>query len=324
MLVVPTTGHSLAQSASQSVPVSASCVELQQSVMTQAANGKLNEAELAISAFLDSGGNQAQNVCTGFILNNVAVFLSVSGRLADAERLAERSVVILEKAYSPNDPALLRPLQTLAAARFEQGKTARAREVLKRMQTIPTDRPEDRALVHGAAAPFLVAEGRGPEAEVEYLAAVRAWEEAGRSESADVGAILDDLGSLYIHEHRLTDARQVLDRAFAICSRAKDVATMDRIKLLNVRGVLQAREGDWGAAEQDLHDALSMADREPWVDPVALRSLLKNYAVVLRRNRRRREARSIESRAAKIQIDRTTASIVDITDLLPKTKPTTK
>jgi hypothetical protein len=88
--------------------------------------------------------------------------------------------------------------------------------------------------------------------------------------------------------------------------------------------VLKARQGDWRGAEQDLHDALSMVDREPWVDPVALRSLLVNYALALRRNRRAREARSIEARAASIRIDRTVGSIVDITELLPKVKPAKK
>jgi hypothetical protein len=99
---------------------------------------------------------------------------------------------------------------------------------------------------------------------------------------------------------------------------------MDRIKLLNVRSVLQSRQGDWQGAEQDLHDALTMADREPWVDPFALRALLNNCAAVLRRNHHKREAHSIEARAAKIQIERTTASIVDMTELLPKVRPSKK
>ena len=79
-------------------------------------------------------------------------------------------------------------------------------------------------------------------------------------------------------------------------------------------------QGEWGGAEQDFRDALSMADREPWVDLVALRSLLNNYAEVLRRTHNSREARSIEARAAAIQIDRTTTAVVDLTDLLPKDK----
>jgi tetratricopeptide (TPR) repeat protein len=157
---------------------------------------------------------------------------------------------------------LLRPLQILAAARFEQSKTTRAREAFKRMQLIRIQRPEDGALVHGTAAALLEVEGRRVEAEAEYLAALRAWGGGGRGETGDAGAIINSLGALYIHEQRPDEARGALDRALGIFSRAEDTASMDRIKLLNLRGVLQARQGDWQGAEKDLHDALSMADRE--------------------------------------------------------------
>jgi tetratricopeptide (TPR) repeat protein len=173
------------------------------------------------------------------------------------------------------------------------------------------------------AASFLRAEGRRAEAEAEYLAAVRAWEEAGRGEAPEAAAILNSLGSLYIEEQRLDEAQQTLDRAFGIFSRAQDVP-MDGIKLLNDRSVLHARQGDWRQAEQDLRDALRTADRDRWVDPATLRSILTNYAHLLRRNHRKREARSIEARAAALQIDSTPAVLVDITDLLPKAKPAKK
>jgi tetratricopeptide (TPR) repeat protein len=317
-------GYGFAQSLTNSVPVSAACVALEQTVLIQIANGKLDDAERRVSAVLDSGSDDALNTCAGLVLNDMAMLLSVLGRIADVERLAARSVVILEKTHLRNDPALLRPLQILATARLEGGKTASAREALKRMQTIPTQRPEDRALVHATAAPFLVLEGKRPEAEVEYLAAIHALEEAGRSETADMAAILDNVGSLYIHEQRLTEADQVLDRASSVLSHAQAIAPMDRIKHLNIRGVLKSRQGDWGGAERDLRDALSMAEREQWVEPFLLRSILESYAAVLRRTHRRQDARSIEARAAAIQIDRTNSSVVDITELLSKVKPAKK
>jgi hypothetical protein len=88
--------------------------------------------------------------------------------------------------------------------------------------------------------------------------------------------------------------------------------------------VLQARQGDWQGAEQNLQAAVKMADRELWVDPFILRELLNNYAVALRRNNHRREARSIEARRAAIQVDGRPVTIVDITELLPKAKPMKK
>jgi hypothetical protein len=63
-----------------------------------------------------------------------------------------------------------------------------------------------------------------------------------------------------------------------------------------------------------------MADREPWVDPIALRSLLTSHAYILRRNHHRREARTIEARAAGIRLNPAMSTIVDVTDLLAKPK----
>jgi tetratricopeptide (TPR) repeat protein len=317
LLTALTVGETLAQSVSKSMPVGAECMELHRAVMTQIANGRLNEAERAVSAALAASDGRTQNPCAALVLNNVAVFMSVSGRSADAERLAERAIGILEKTYSPNDLVLLRPLQTLAVVRIEQGKTAKAREAFKRMQAIRIERPEDRALVHGIAGILSETEGKLPEAEIEYLASLQEWEHAGRGETADAGAIFNDLGVLYIHEQRLTEAQQALDRALAISSRAKDATPIDRIKVLHCRGALHARQGEWREAEQDFRDALSIADQEPWVEPVALRSLLTSYAYVLRKNHHRREARTIEARAAGIRVD-ATSNIIDVADLLAK------
>jgi tetratricopeptide (TPR) repeat protein len=324
LLAAFTAGHILAQGVGTPVPVGAACLDLNQTAMAQMANGKLPEAELAVSAYLVSGSDRALESCAGLVLNNMAAFLSVAGRLAEAERLAERSVLMLEKAYSPDHVTLLHPLQVLAAARFELGKTARAREALRKMQAIRAERPEDQALVHGMAAALLEREGRRLEAEAEYLAAFRAWEDAGKGKSAEAATILNGLGSLYIELGRLTESQQTLDRALAIFSSAKDTVTNDYIKLHEVRGVLHAWQGAWREAEQDFRTALSMADRELWVDPIALRLLLTRYAYILRKNHHGQEARSIEKRAAALHTGGAATTIVDITELFPKAKPSKK
>jgi len=324
LITASTIGHILAQSASTRVPASPKCVELNEGVMGQMARGDFKEAELIVSSVLLSDADPARGSCAGLILSNMASFMYISGQIADSERFAEKSVQILEKVHSPNDESLLRPLQTLVVAELGQGKTTRAREGFKRMQSIRIQKAEDRALLNGTAAVLSELEGRRTEAEAEFLATIDAWEKAGHGESADVGGVLINLGSLYLNEGRFDDAQRTLDRSATILNRATDAVPIDRIELLLCRGVLCARQSDWGQAEKDFRDALLMADRESWVDPVALRSLLTIYAVALRKNGHRREARSIEARAVKVQIDRTTASIVDIADLLPKVKPSKK
>jgi tetratricopeptide (TPR) repeat protein len=313
-----------AQGVSQHVLSTPACVELNQRVLTQVANGQAAGADVTLAAALASGADVAQASCGGFVLNNMAALMAVSVRIAEAERLAERSFKILEKIYPPDDPVLLRPLQILAATRVEQGKIAKAREAYKRMQLIRIQSPEDSALVHGAAAPLLQVERRRGEAETEYLAAFQSWADAGQGETADAGAILNALGSLYIEEHRLDDARRMLDHALTIFSHATDAIPMDRIRLLLVRGVLYARQGEWQKAEQDLCDALSVADRQLKFDSFALRSLLSSYAVILRKNHRRKEARSIEARAAALGRNHTTEDVVDVTGLLAKLKRAAK
>jgi hypothetical protein len=165
LLMASTSGQIFGQSLNTSASITDLCIELNQTAMTQIANGKLKEAELALTALLTPGTDQAHGACAGVVLNNMAAFMSVSGRPGDGARLAEQSVQILEKVYSPNDLALLRPLQILAATSFEQGMTGKAREAFKRMQSIRIQRPEDRALFHGMAATLSEAEGRLPQAE---------------------------------------------------------------------------------------------------------------------------------------------------------------
>jgi tetratricopeptide (TPR) repeat protein len=304
-----------AQNGAKDAPVSASCLELEQTAMTQAASGHLTEAEVSLSRAAVSGDERAQGSCLGHVLSNMARIMSLSGRMTEAERLAEQSVRILEKFYPPDDLALLRPLQVLAAVRLESGKTGRAREAVNRIQSIRIKCPEDSAIVYATVGALLQIEGRQSEAEAEYHDAFREMEAAGHSDSADAASILYGLGSVYVNEQRLGEAGRALDRALAIYNRAKDTVPMDRIKFLNLRAVLHARLGEWRQSEQDLWDALSLLDRQPYVDPIFLRPLLRDYLYVLLRNHHRREARSIEARIAALPRNRTTAAVVDLTGL---------
>jgi hypothetical protein len=107
----------------------------------------------------------------------------------------------------------------------------------QKMRLIQAQRPEDRALVHGMAAALLQKEGRGKQAEWEYLECLNAWNESGRGDTADAAAVLAFLSLLYIDEQRLDDARRVLDRALAILGTARDTVPLDWIKFLNIRAV---------------------------------------------------------------------------------------
>jgi len=61
-----------------------------------------------------------------------------------------------------------------------------------------------------------------------------------------------------------------------------------------------------------------LADHERQVDPGIIEALLKNYAVVLRKTHRQREARRVEDRVADLEYQR--RAVVDVTELLPGPK----
>ena len=310
-----------AQSISEYVPVSTACVELSQTVREQVKNGRLEEGEKTLFAAM---AERPDPLCGGLILTNMAAVMAVSGRLEEAVRFAEKAIGIMEKSFATDDRLLLNPLQIISGARYEQGQIAKAREAFERMRRIPIDRPQDVAMVHGMAGVFLQDEGRFQEAEAEYLAAVHAWERAGRAEMSDTGAVLASLASVYIRERRFDEAQRALARATTIFEHASDTVPMDRVKLLSVRAGLHARQGDWQKAELDLRDALSLADREAQVIPLASEFLLTNYARVLRKNHRGREARAIEARAAALGAGRARGAVVDVSELFAKPKPAKK
>jgi hypothetical protein len=79
-----------------------------------------------LSAALASA-DRPNSVCAGLIMSNIAALLETSGRLAEAEPMGQRAVHTLEESLPPGHPALARPLHTLAAAQFQQGKITRAR-----------------------------------------------------------------------------------------------------------------------------------------------------------------------------------------------------
>jgi tetratricopeptide (TPR) repeat protein len=292
------------------------CTELSRMVLVRTANGQLVEAEALLSAVLAKPVNQPEQACVDVALQGLAGVMYLTGRLSEAAVLAERSLHSLEKSYTRTDPALLRPLQILAMVRFGQGHVAKARELFRRMQLIRTETPSDRAMVHGMAAQLLHVEGRLAEAELEYLGALKAWQEAGRGDTADAASALNFIGALYVEQGRLSEAERTLDHAMAIFAVAKDTAPVDRIWLLNTRAVLHARLGKWGEAEEDLRRAVYIADTEARsCDPAALRSVIANYAAALRKNRKRKEARAIDARADRIRNSSNSRAVIDVAEL---------
>ena len=288
ILIVPACALWAQGAASQDGQVGNACADLNRRVIDKATMGKLREAETVLAEAMGNSTNRLEPACGGLLLHNLATILYLSGRFAEAEVFAERSVSTLEPALGPSTTGLLRPLHVLASARLEQGKIGKAREAITKMRRIPLERAEDRVLVHGAAAVLFHAEGRFTESESEFSAALVEWERAGKPSGAEVASLFCGLASLYLSAERLDDAARVLDRALAALTTAPNAVPMDRIRLLQVRAALDLRKGNWRQAQRDLEQAIALAGAEPRSDADMLVSMLTDYAQILRNHHQRR------------------------------------
>lgn len=312
--------YAIAQPSPIVATVSSACGLLNRRVMAQAVRGPLAEPESLLSLILAGESGRDGYSCAGVIFNNLASAALNLGRIAESERLAWRSVRMLEMAFPPDHVVLLRPLQVIATSRFERENYAGAREVVKRLEAIRVEQPSDRALVHVMAAVMLQVDRKQSAAEDEFLAALRAWQEAGRGETADTISVLTALGSLYIEERQFQSARRTFDQALEIMNKAPDVAPMDRIKLFAARGIMHAHNKEWPDAERELREAILILDRERGIDPVSLLPIFTTYARALSKNHHRTVARAIAARANVLRRENPADMIVSATELQSHSK----
>ena len=307
-----------AQTIRDHIRVSDSCAEWYGSASAQSLDGSDDELERLLAVIFDPA--QPDHLCAGLILHSFANRLAGMGRIDASERFAERSVSALEMSYPEDDAILFWPLQVLAASQFEQGKIARAAETVRRMQAVRLLRPNQRAAMHGIAGTLLQAQHHPNLAEREFLSALDSWTESGRAETSDAGAVFNALAVLYLEQQRFDEAEAILDRAFKIFAGSSEAVPMDFVKLFNNRGVMYARAQKWHEAAGEFSRAVSVADSTHGTSPVVVSSVLANFASVLRKDHRGREARAIESRLAGLRAALGPQLVVDVSALLSATK----
>lgn len=294
----------------------AGCVEVDAKVRASFNSGNLARAEAALSEFLAGGLGRSDTVCKGLAWHYLAVVASSAGRPAEAEGLEDRALRILYVGREArDDPGLLQPLYILWSVRFQQGKYGRAREALHAWRSLSLAQPEDRALLSGAAAEQLFAEGRYGESEREFRNALREWDNSGHGVTPYNASLLNGPGLVCMAQGRHQDAEGALQRVFEMFSSSSETLPRDLMTLFASRGFLRAREERCGEAEEDLSAAIATAEREAVSDPALVKPLLVSHAYVLRKMHRNKQARSVENRAKSIGTPALAGNIVDITQL---------
>src|SRR5262249_13390720 len=221
------------------------CDGAAQSIKRSIAAGALDEAERALRNLAEESAGKGGR-CAAALVGNVSAAMQAAGRLREALAWASKALAYLDlESYSPESPARAVPLYVIASVQLEQGMTGRARETYRKMQRIRDEIPNERFLVHGIGASLAQIERKWSEAESEYRLAAELLASSGKGRSADFASVLAGLATVYLNEGQASHALLVLDQALITLESATDAVLLDRIKLLNLKGVILGRQHRW-------------------------------------------------------------------------------
>ena len=235
-------------------------------------------------------------------LEDLAYLYQVTGRIDEAEIMNQQALSMLEKAYGSSNPKLVSVLHSLALIYIGKGRYGKAEEDLKRALDImektfgPNDLRAARSL--GNLGYLYLKTGRFDESEKRYRSAVTIVEKEAGPEDSEIAEFLSGLGWVCFQTGRYDEAEQHLKRGLAICNK-KDEKTDPQVKaeILSNLGCLFYRGlGQNEEAESSFKKALEIIEKDLNMLSPEARERMKEYANLLRRSGKQKEAVDLEAR----------------------------
>lgn len=264
--------------------------------------GRYYQAEREYRAALDLLGGEPSHPALAIVLNNLGEVAFELGRYREAEKLLRRSLRIWEEKAGAAHPALLQPLGNLASVYTAMRNYGRAEQLRRRAYELAkaAGSPQDaiRALHHLGVAQQT--RGKHEAAEAAYRQVLAFWSSATMPDRLELGALWNNLGSLYAHTNRLPEAVSCFERAL---DSWQGVLRPDHPYIARVLVNLAAAHWKLGRkerAQSGFEQALGIAETELGADHPFTAEILLNYAVVLRKNNQKRQAKEYEQRGKAI------------------------
>jgi tetratricopeptide (TPR) repeat protein len=297
--------------------------ELVQSADHLSSQGNFREAETALLNALKAAEAFVQpDLRLAETQHHLGTVYKELGRLLEAERWYRQSLTTWKATAGERDPSLAKPLISLTSLYLENGLHGRAEQVLGRwlrdpIQTI--DPALSVRLLHNFAA-LQHAQRRYSEAETLYAQALKAAETVFGPQSQEVALLLNNLGMLLADSGKSQEAGAHLERALAIWESALPSNHPDVARALTNLAAFYCSTGKYSTAEPLFHRALSSAENGLGPENPLLAKILAEYAVLLRKTKRKKEAKLFETRARTIRKEHTLEDLarhtIDLSDLL--------
>lgn len=264
------------------------------------------EAEQILSSLArEPAVGQQQARCLGILLNVTQVEIEKRVGSSGAEQFVRRALDVLTTFRPADDPLLLRPLQILVSLALESGDITQADEAFRQMSRIRLRTNNDRVILAMTHAFISSSRGRPKEAERDYEDALKlAADDDVESQRLQAG-IWNNLAAVYIGERKLPEARAALIRARALTQHEPNEGERERLMVgvLSNLGTVLYRMRDYARAEENLRGAITLEEKQHDRDTGRLTVLLTNLEQVLKKQKRKHEAKQIDDRLQAVLWD---------------------
>jgi len=242
---------------------------------------------------------------TGRLFNQLGLLLGAKARLAEAEPLSRRALVIDEATLGPDDPAVARGLHNLAlllqhANRLDEAEPLCRRALAILEKSLGPDHPNVAPVLNNLSS-LLQAGKRFEEAEPLSRRALKIDEASHGLDHPSVAIDLNNLAEMLRNMNRFAEAEPLYRRALAIdeASCGHDHPNV-AIRLNNLALLLQYTNRP-DEAERRFRDALSILEASYGPDHPAVEKGLDNLAMLLHESNRLGEAGPLFLRALAIR-----------------------
>jgi tetratricopeptide (TPR) repeat protein len=237
-------------------------------------------------------------------INNLAVLLQATNRLAEAEPLMRRGLAIQAKNHGPDHPYVAAQLNNLARLFRETNRLTEAEVLLRRALAIDEQSYGDEhpsvAMRLNSLAALLLATNQLAEAEPLMRRALTIDEQCYGAEHPKVAGGLNNLAQLLQATNRLAEAEPLMRRALAIDEQSYG-ADHPKIAIdLNNLALLVQATNRQAEAEPLMRRALAIQENSHGADHPFVARQLNNLAQLLQAMNRLTEAEPLMRRALAI------------------------
>lgn len=263
-----------------------------------------NEAELQIRHALNEAECAQLQEWESTALNNLAILLKATNRLAEAEPLMRRTLAIEEQSYGDQHTNVAIRLSNLAQLLQDTNRLAEAEPLMRRALAMGErlygpEHPKIATSLNNLAL-LLKATNRLAEAEPLISRALAIDEQSFGDQHTNVARDLNNLAVLLQATNRLSEAEPLMRRALAIDEQAYGDQHPNVAILLNNLAVLLKATNRLAEAEPLMRRALAIDEKSYGDQHTKVAIRLTNLAQLLKATNRLDEAEPLAWRAVAI------------------------